>query len=178
MSTLIGHRERFAVEFELREVEPEHRKWLFGTLCVWADGHRIGRHDEECAMTVALTAFPGFLRHGGNRVDSELMAMPAEQIFSTIHAALYEDDKDRSDQEVAELSRKYSRFEALPNGLDVFDGWRGYLVEDRLAARLIWQAGSDKIVHEAHIGAGEYDRVIDRFLTELETISGQTRSGR
>src|SRR5262245_15173365 len=118
MSTLIGHRERFAVEFQLREVEPEHRKWLFGTLCLWAGGQRIGRHNEECAMTVALTAFPGLLRHGGNRTDAELMAMPAKQIFSTAHAALYEDDENRSDREVAELSKMYSRFQALPKDFD------------------------------------------------------------
>jgi hypothetical protein len=35
MSTLIGQRERIAVEFELKEVEPELRKWLYGTMSLW-----------------------------------------------------------------------------------------------------------------------------------------------
>jgi hypothetical protein len=30
-------------------------------------------------------------------------------------------------------------------------------------------------VRETRIGAGEFDRVIDRFLTDLEGISGQAR---
>ena len=41
MSTLIGQRERIAVEFELKEVEPELRKWLYGTMSLWAGGNGI-----------------------------------------------------------------------------------------------------------------------------------------
>ena len=178
MSTLIGQRERIAVEFQLKEVEPESKSWIFGTLSLWVGGHRISRyrrHDEECAMTVALTTFPGHLRHAGNRMDPALMAMPTERLFATLYDAVYECPEDRSDEEIDELSRRYIRFEVFPNGFDAFDGWRGFLVEDRLIGRLIWRAWDDKIVHEARIGAGEYDRVIDQYLTELEKISGQTR---
>jgi hypothetical protein len=178
MSTLIGQRERIAVEFELKEVEPELRNWLYGTMSLWAGGHRIsrhGRHDEVCTLTVALTTFPGQLRDAGNRIDPELIAMSAETAFATLYGAIYECPEDRSDEEIDELSRKYKRFEVFPNGFEVFDGHRGFLIEDRLVGRLIWRASADKVIHEARIGAGEFDRVIDAFLTALENTSGQTR---
>jgi hypothetical protein len=171
MGTLIGHRERIAVEFQLEEVEPEYKSWIYGTMSLWAGGHRIsrhGRHDEVCTLTVALTTFPANLCDAGTRIDPEPMAMPAEKVFATLYDAIYECPDDRTDKEIDELSRRYKRFEVFPHGFEAFDGHRGFLVEDRLVGRLIWRASADEIVREARIGAGEYDRVIDAFLTELE----------
>jgi hypothetical protein len=178
MSTLIGQRERIAVEFKLEEVEPEYKSWIYGTMSLWAGGHRIsrhGRHDEVCTLTVALTTFPGQLRDAGNRLDPELMAMPAEEVFAKLYDAIYECPDDRTDEEIDELSRRYKRFEVFPHGFEVFDGHHGFLVEDRVVGRLIWRSRKDMIIHETRIGAGEFDRVIDGFLTALEKISGQTR---
>jgi hypothetical protein len=178
MSTLIGQRERIAVEFQLEEVEPEYKSWIYGTMSLWAGGHRIsrhGRHDEVCTLTVALTTFPANLCDAGTRIDPELMAMPAETAFAKLYGAIYGYPEDRTDEEIDELSRRYKRFEVFPHGFEVFDGHRGFLVEDRLVGRLIWRASADEIVHEARIGAGEYDRIIDAFLTELKKASGQTR---
>lgn len=178
MSTLIGQRDRIAVEFKLEEVEPEYKRWIYGTMSLWVGGHRIsrhGRHDEVCTLTVALTTFPGQLRDAGNRIDPELMAMSAETAFATLYDAIYECPEGRSDEEIDELSRKYKRFEVFSSGFEVFDGHHGFLIEDRLVGRLIWRASADKVIHEARIGAGEFDRVIDAFLTALEKTSGQTR---
>jgi hypothetical protein len=178
MSTLIGQRERIAVEFELKEVEPELRNWLYGTMSLWAGGHRIsrhGRHDEVCTLTVALTSFPGILRDAGDRSDPRLMAMPAAEAFEVMHEAIYGDEPGSTYQQTLELSRHFDRFEVFPNGFEVFDGHHGFLIEDRLVGRLIWRATADLTVRETRIGVGEFDRVIDQFLTELEKISGQTR---
>lgn len=174
MSTVVGQPDRIAVEFDLWPSEPEHKQWLFGTMCLWAGGQRIGRHDEQCAMTVAMAGFPHILRDAGKRRDDALMAMSAVDAFTTIHDALYGDPADRSDREIDELSRRYVRFEVLPRGFDVFDGWWAFLIEDRIAARLLWQSPNE-VIHEARIGAGEFDRVIDGFLTELERQSGYQR---
>ncbi len=171
MGTVIGRPERIAVEFDLWPPTPENRRWLFGTICLWAAGQRIGWHDEQCAMTVARVEFPHILRNAGKRRDPSLMAMPAAQAFETIHRALYDNADDLSDREIDELSERYVRFEALPRGFDAFDGWLGFLIEDRVAARLIWR-DPDDMIGEARCGAGEFDRVIEGFLTELERQSG------
>jgi hypothetical protein len=174
MGTIVGQPDRIAVEFDLWPSEPEAKEWLFGTMCLWAAGQRIGRHDEQCAMTVALASLPHVLLDKGKRSDAALMAMPAAKAFSTMYEALYGDPGDRPDREIAERAERYERFEALPRGFDVFDGWHAFLIEDRIAARLLWRSPDDAI-HEARIGAGEFDRVIDAFLTELERQSGAGR---
>ncbi|MBX9841578.1 MAG: immunity 42 family protein [Xanthobacteraceae bacterium] len=179
MGTLIGQRERVAVEFELQEVEPEYKHWLYGTMSLWAGGHRIsrhGRHDEVCTLTVALTSFPGILRDAVDRIDARLMAMPAAEAFEVMHEAIYGDEPGSTYQQTVELNRHFGGFEVFPNGFEVFDGHHGFLIEDRLVGRLIWCSTKDKVVHEARIGAGEFDRVIDGFLTVLEKASGQTRT--
>jgi hypothetical protein len=55
----------------------------------------------------------------------------------------------------------------LPRGLDVFDGWQAYLIEDRITGRLLWR-GPDRIVREACIGSCEFDRVVQAFVAALD----------
>ena len=177
MGTLIGQRDRVAVEFEVHDVEPELRKWIYGTMTLWAAGQPINRHSELASMTVALTAFPGVLNSAGDRSDPRLMALPANRVYDIVHGALYDDDEpvELTYHEATQLALHFERFQVSPSGFDVFDGWYICLVEDGLVGRLIWRTPKHTI-HETRIGAGEFDRVIDQFLTELEKISGQTRA--
>ena len=169
------HRDRIAVEYDLHEVEPESRRWLFGTMTLWAAGQPINRQEELCAMTVALTSFPGILRDAGKRSDPRLMAKPAAEVFDIIYDAIYGDEPERTYHQALQIPLHFQCFEVAPSGFDAFDGWHIYLIEDRLVGRLNWR-GPDRTVRETRIGAGEFDRVIDSFLTALEKASGQTRT--
>jgi hypothetical protein len=175
MVTLIGQRGRVAVEFALRPAAPQHRQWLFGRMCLWIGGHRIGRHDEDCALTVALTSLAAVLDHAGRREDAALMALTAEEAFAAVHDAIYVDlGEDESDPALLQRVRHPQRFEIAARGFDYFDGWHAFLIEDRLNGRAVWRS-TDHVIHEARIGAGEFDRVLDGFLRELERVSGQAR---
>lgn len=172
-STLIGQRDRVAFEFERTRWPDGYESWIYGYMCLWAGGERIGKHDEEVAMTVALASFPNFLKHTGKRIDRELMAMPKERAFTTLYGALYQGD-DLTDEEIDELSERYRHFEISDGGFDYYDGWKAFLIEDKLVGRIIWRK-PDGTIHEARVGAGEFDRVVDGFLTALEKTSGMTR---
>jgi hypothetical protein len=175
MVTLIGRRERMAFEFELTPVEDELRRWMFGRMCLWIDGQRIGRHDEDCALAVALSSLAEIQKHAGKREDAALMSMPAADAFAVIHAAIYSDSDDAEPyREASERVRRYQCFEIASNGFDYFDGWHAFLIEDQLVGRAIWRSPDDAI-HEARVGSGEFDRVLDGFLSELERISDRTR---
>lgn len=133
MGTFVGHPDRIAIEFALDRAETKDvGRWLYGRMCLWAGGHRIGRHDETCAMTVAMASFPLIMRNRGNRCDPALMEMPARSAFRTVHDALYGAHPSLSYAQVDALSQAFERFVALDRGFDVFDGWDAYLVEDRL----------------------------------------------
>jgi hypothetical protein len=102
------------------------------------------------------------------------MACSAADAFEAIYQALYADQPELSYSETSAHVCRYRRFEAVPNGFDVFDGWHAFLIEDRLIGRLVWRGPNDLIM-EARVGTGEFDRVLDRFLAALEQISGQRR---
>jgi hypothetical protein len=170
VGTLIGRRERVAIEFELTPTPQEHRKWIFGLMCLWIGGERIGRHDEEVAMTVALTSFRGILDNAGKRNDATLMSMPAAEAFATIYRPLYGDEYlDLSYREISDLSRRFEPFEITTSGFDYFDGWKAFLIENELAGRVLWRS-PDGAIHEKPLGAGEFDRVLGGFLNELERV--------
>jgi hypothetical protein len=103
------------------------------------------------------------------------MSMPAADAFAVIHAAIYSDSDDAEPyREASERVRRYQCFEIASNGFDYFDGWHAFLIEDQLVGRAIWRSPDDAI-HEARVGSGEFDRVLDGFLSELERISDRTR---
>ncbi len=68
-STLIGRRERVAFEFERTQWPDEYDDWIYGYMCLWIGGERVGRHNEEIALTVALASFPYILENTGQRID-------------------------------------------------------------------------------------------------------------
>lgn len=174
-AVVLGDRARVAVEYELvPDVGPRERKWLFGRLALWVGGLAVGRHDEVGALTVALTSFPAVLANQGKRGRPHLMEAPAEEVFQQMFEAMFV-DSGQSDAAVRRARQEYGPLLVLPPGFDLFDGWTAMLIEDETTGRFIVQ-GPDEQVHEAKIPAGELDRVIDAFLTDLERISGQIRA--
>lgn len=188
MSTIIGRPERIAVEFEILSAqrladefglvsttkENDLSKWIYGYMCLWAGGLRIGRGDELCAMTVAMAGFPDIIRNKGRRSDPALMRMAARAAFRMIHGALYGQHAQLTYRQLQLMSERFERYCVLHRGFDILDGWDAYLIEDHLIGRLIWR-GLDKQIRETRLGPGEFDRVIDEFLTAVEHATGYQR---
>lgn len=172
---VIGERERVAAEVDLLEdVPPRQKGWMFGRLSLWVGGILVGRHDEVGALTVALTTFPDILGHRGERSRPHLMALPAVEVARRVHEGLYV-DSGQSDVAIRRAEQEYTPLLVLPRGFDLFDGWMGVMIEDEEIGRFVVR-GPDGQVREARIQAGEFDRVIDALLSELERISGQIRA--
>jgi hypothetical protein len=187
MSTIVGRPERIAAEFEiyslqrladefdLRSTEQNDiSTWIYGTMCLWAGGHRIGRHDELCAMTVAMAGFPSILRNKGKRSNPALMTKSARAVFRIVHRALYGAHENLSYRQLVALTQPFDCLSVLHKGFDVFDGWDAYLIEDGTVGRLIWR-GPDRRIREVRIDAGEFDHMLDEFLTALENATGHKR---
>lgn len=162
MSQLVGRPDRVAFEFMLTPVSEDHRKWLFGRLCLWAGGRRIGRYDEDCAMTVALATFPEILAHAGRRSDPGLMRRPTDEAFTVLYDAVYGNDESR-------YGSRAQHFLVSSHGFDYFDGWTAFLIEDRLSGRLIWRS-PDRLLHEVIVDAGEFDTVLGEFVSTLARV--------
>jgi hypothetical protein len=113
------------------------------------------------------------LANRGRRQNTRLLTLPLLDAFREVYSALHV-DTGQPEEEVERAWERYSRLYFVPTGFDVFDGWMGFLVEDQVRARYMWRDPDDSI-RETWLQTGEFDNVIDAFLTELEERTGQKR---
>jgi hypothetical protein len=168
---MIGSRERFAIEYAyVRGWVTEGQKWLYGHICFWAGGKRLGDFDDTVTLGVAIAEGNHILSHRGTRCDPELMSKSAQESFRIMDNALYEDD-ERTLEEIEADGAKYWRF-AVHALTEAFDRWKVYLVEDELRARLIWRQlhDDDCTVHEAILLPGEFDDILEAVVQELQRM--------
>jgi hypothetical protein len=174
MSTIVGSKDHFAVEYDMEPLDSSDRMhWLPGHICFWVAGHILGRYEIGAELTVAFASFPHLLANRGRRLNPRLLTLPLLDAFREVYSALHV-DTGQTDVEIERAWAQYSPLYAVPTGFDVFDGWMGFLVEDHVRARYMWR-DPDDIIREAWLQAGELDNVIDAFLTQLEERTGQKR---
>jgi hypothetical protein len=170
MARQLGDAQDFAVEFALRSDVPyDQRSWLYGTMCFWAGGHRIGNHDEVTALTVVRVALTLMLQRAGTLANKHLLDLPAADAFLEIDAALYGDQDHLTFAETTALADKYDRYTALPAS-EVFDRWAAYIVEGTAFDRILVRDPDGSLI-EARPRAGSFHRVLQQFLSELDSIA-------
>ncbi|MET9490349.1 Imm42 family immunity protein [Nocardia sp. NPDC006630] len=170
---LVGDRGRFAIEYELDRLPggsaglgPGLGHWMFGRIRWWCGGEKIGRYQPNTAIRDVAAAAERILLCDGARRSPALMALPAPEVAHIVTAALFADD-DRSDEQIAADGARYWPFFVGPR-TESFEPWDIFVVEDDLAARLIWgQAGLPE-VRERGLRRGEFAGVLRDFLGTLE----------
>lgn len=165
---LIGDKSRFAIEYELDETDLSPAatvRWLYGRICWWARGERLGAYAEHETTGEIAGALRFILKDEGKRFSRELFQMPCEDALVLIVRALYLDD-GQSGEQVAKDARQFSRFYITP-GSDVFDGWRIVLIEGERSAKLIWRLQDYGAVQESILELGEFERVARDYLKSL-----------
>ena len=171
---MIGDPSRFAIEYELDAAhmkDPEAAFWQFGCVRYWIGRESVGQ--LETATLCTLVAESKSIASGrGKRVDRSLCAMGADEVARFITRVLYE-DYGQSDVEIAADSRQYSEFEVSP-GIDVFVPWRIILIDCDDAARVIWYRKREGPVREFQLRLGEYEDVVETFVSCLERKTAVT----
>ena len=168
---LVGSRSTFATEFVVEDSrDSEGQSWQFGHICFWAGGMSVGNYDELASLSVAIPAMSELLRYQGSRMSADLSMSPSE-IFYRIDDALYVEDR-RSDQQVEADWNTFARYIATPVGLDVFDGWKAFIIEDERSGRYVWKETrrEESEVLEAHLAAGEFDEAIKTSVAYLKDL--------
>jgi hypothetical protein len=166
---LIGHRNTFAIEFSVSEPRFEHR--LFGHVCYWVNSQMIGDYQSSCTLNGAVGALVQLLAFTGDRYNHDLINRAADDAFSSIFGPLYV-DSGQSDVQVQSDKRNYWRFQTIPFGLDVFDYWMCFLIEDDEIGRFLckdFRLGDRAEVQETLIRSGEFYFVICTFTEYMQT---------
>jgi len=159
---IIGNKHSFAIQFD---VNPEPDRWLFGHICFIVENIEIGNYSEETSLGTIVGGLVDLLWYKGFREDIELFQLEKIKLFEKIDKALY-NNPDASLEESQDNWERFAKFHALSES-DIFNHWKGYLIEYEDQGRLIIKNPHGKI-QEYLLKAGELDRVIEEVVSFFE----------
>jgi hypothetical protein len=165
---LVGEPSRFAVEYELNA--SHGGEWMFGRFSYWCGGRRVGDYELGTSLRDVLFQLEQLARDRCLRAGRRFSTMPAIAVFRLLDGALF-GTADLNNARVAE-EEQWARHNIFPP-VDVFDSWKGFLVEDEQTARLIFAHDPYLDVTEVSLKAGEVDAVLDVVRSTLTEIYEQ-----
>jgi hypothetical protein len=169
---VVGEPSQFAVEYDLN---PNHGgEWMFGRICYWCDGRRVGNYELSTSLRDVLFELDGIAKYRHSRSNPRFSILPAVAVFRLVDAALF-GNADLNNAQIAE-EEQWARHKIFP-AVDVFDFWKGYLVEDEKTARFIFAQGPYQDVAEFPLRAGEVDAIFDVVRSALDRIYAQESRG-
>jgi len=77
------------------------------------------------------------------------------------------DANDKSIEECEENWEIFGQYYALSQGIDIFDQWKGYLVENEKLARLVVRKSQGEL-KDYFFTAGEFDDVLKKVISYFE----------
>lgn len=163
---IVGETSRFAIEFELDQgklADAELAPWLFGRIRFWCCGERIGQYEADTTIRDVIVEVERFIASRERRQDDVLAKATREDVVHTIVNALYV-DSGQADERVQADAERFGPFVVSPE-VDAFDPWRILLVEGDNMARLIWYLKDERVFRECMLDRGEFELVLNRFLT-------------
>jgi hypothetical protein len=162
---VVGEVSQFAVEYDLNE--KHGGEWMFGRFCFWCGGRRIGDYDVSTSLRDVLFQLDQVGRDRGRRFTTRFASAAARDIFRLLDGALF-GTADIDNGRMAE-EEQWARHNIFPP-VDVFDRWKGFLVEDAQSARLVFSSAPYQEVSELALKPGQVDTVLDAARRELNNI--------
>ncbi|BBU62441.1 hypothetical protein MSC49_23760 [Methylosinus sp. C49] len=163
---VFGDPNRFAIEHELDE--NHGGVWMYGSFCYWCGGRRVGDYELGASLRDVLFQLEQLAKYYERlRANPRFDSMSASAVFHTLHTAFYGETDDDTFALAAE--EQWRRHEVIPN-VDVFDNWKGFLVESERAARLIFARAPHVEVTELALNSGEFDSILDAAISALGKI--------
>jgi hypothetical protein len=161
---IIGTPARFAVEYSL---DQEHGGvWLFGKVRFWIGCESVGDFDLGTSLRDFLFQIEAGRRNRGRRTNGRFDSMPAHLVIDNLNAALFV--PGNAELEEISVVEEWARHQLNP-GIDVFDDWRIYLVENAVTARLLWQHKTNS-AKEIILAPGECDTVLEDACREIGAL--------
>jgi hypothetical protein len=135
---LIGDPQVFGIEC-YHDPLPNDPGSVFGRMCIWVAGQPLGDINETSCM---LNVTEGHLQHLLERLDSldepTLRSLGDREAFDFLDRALYLDDA-RTDEQIAEDSRRFGKFDLLTNGGESFDCTKSFVIGERDRLRILFE---------------------------------------
>ena len=171
---LIVDRDVFAIEC-YHEAIPDGSRSVFGRMCVWAGGHRLGDINEPaCMLNVSECRLQSHLRRLYSVDDqSVLRGLSDRDAFDYIDRMLYLDHGKRSDERVSMDWQRWCGFDFLTNGGESFDRTKSFIVGDGESLRILFEDEASGF-RSARVPHKVFAHVVQEFLKWVAKESEST----
>jgi hypothetical protein len=135
---LIGDKNAIAIEC-YHETTLDEGRSVFGRMCIWAGGHRLGDINEPaCMLNMTEGHLQALLKHIDSLEDPALCDRDGRGAFEFLDHALYLDDQ-RPDDQVAADAQRFFKFDFLTNGGESFDRTKSFIIAHGDDLRILWK---------------------------------------
>lgn len=166
--SIVGEPSQFAVEYDLNE--NHGGEWMFGRFCYWCDGLRVGDYESGTSLRDVLFQLDQLAQNKHLRISQRFDTMSTMAVFRLLDAALF-GAAELNNAGLAE-EEQWARHNIFPP-VDVFDRWKGFLIEGEQSARLIFAYEPYLNVRELSLKPGDVDAVLDEVRNALSDIYEQ-----
>jgi hypothetical protein len=165
---LFGNKKSFAIEYNLNT--DYGGEWLFGKICYWIDGSRVGDYDLGTSLRDVLIQAKYILNDAGNRFGGILCEIDNEEAFMRLDKFFYNEELVDEEKHLVQLPDQPARF-IIKIPVDIFDNFTIFLIQCDLNSEIIIFKSNDKnIIHKKGLRFGEFDNVFHKFFDSLNDI--------
>jgi len=105
-----GSTSTFAIDC-VHEPIPNENGWVFGRMCIWAKGLRLGDFDEPaCMLNVTAGHLEGVIGRLPDLLEPAFEDLTDAQLYELLDRAIYCDD-ERTPAQVAADAERYFKFD-------------------------------------------------------------------
>lgn len=164
-----GDRSIFAIQLELNS-DPGGA-WLFGRFCYWIGGKQVGDYEIGTSLRDVFFNLKWIAHDCGNRRDDHLCHREPEDLFELLDRSLYGMEEIAAD---VWLPESPARFDIRPP-VDIFDGWKVYLVECNTADWFVYKNIRTGLeIENLKVPIGRFDLVLHESYIYLERLLSET----
>ncbi len=160
----IGDPLKFAVRYELDA--NYGGVWMYGKFCYVFNGQEVGDYEAGTSLRDVLFQLDELMKFD-RQPNSRFQSVSAKDLFENIDVALSGSGPDVL-QELANEEHWRSLCAFPP--VDVFDGWKGFLINDGKFCRFIFSHSPYAEIREVAVDFGEFDLIINSVRKELNDI--------
>jgi len=136
---LIGEKETFAIECYRDPRQSESSRYVFGRMCLWVAGNRLGDIDcPACILNVTEAHLQALLHRLDTLDDPEVCKLGDRAAFDFLDQRLYGDD-ERSIEQIRADAERFRKFDLLTNGGESFDRAKSFIIGDADGLRIVFQ---------------------------------------
>ena len=135
MTELFGKKDAFAIQAQVAYLTDSGSP--VGSICLWIAEQEIGDYDSIEVLGYCDAGFYNLIKDTGNRKDPLIDGKPKEEVASFIHAAVFGELRDRSENGL-EFEERFQKFVLCPELGEAFEKEFVIVLDDDSQSRLIW----------------------------------------